>query len=274
MNSLLLAVAGGRKTQSIVDRCGAAPRGRRILVLTYTLANQQELTKRLQKLRPLEAQTDVEGWFSFLLGHWVRPYLPLQFAGRRLHGLNFHGDPGIYAVGAPRFLDNEGRAYRRHLAHLANDVNTASSGSVLDRLSRIYDEICIDEVQDLNGYDLEVLSALLQSRVELRLVGDVRQALLLTNTRDPKNKQYKGVKIKAWFEYQARKGLLEIEHEFTTWRCNPLIARFADTIFPTSWGFPRTVSRNTTTTGHDGVFAVATKYAAEYAKQFRPLCLR
>jgi len=118
------------------------------------------------------------GWFRFLMTHWVRPYLPLRFAEQRLRGLNFEGDPGMYAKGQGRFLDGEARAYRLHLAQLALEVSAASSGAVIDRLTRIYDEIHIDEVQDLNGYDLEILKALLGSPIDLSLVGDVRQALL------------------------------------------------------------------------------------------------
>jgi DNA helicase-2/ATP-dependent DNA helicase PcrA len=273
MNTLMLAVAGGRKTQSIVDRCAAAPAGRRILVLTYTIANQQELRTRLERLGPLEARVEVEGWFAFLLRHWVRPYLPSRFTGARLRGLNFDGDPG-YVAGIRRFLDSESRAYKRHLAQLALDVDEASVGASLNRLARIHEEIWIDEVQDLNGYDLEVLSALLASPIEPHLVGDVRQALLRTNPRDPKNQQYKGINIKTWFEQQAQSGWIEIKHASTTWRCNQRIADFADSIFPNSWGFSKTVSRNVALTGHDGVFAVASDHVGEYTQRFNPLCLR
>jgi DNA helicase II / ATP-dependent DNA helicase PcrA len=274
MNRLTLAVAGGRKTQSIVDRCLATPKGRQILALTYTQNNQREITSRLAPHRPLQAHIEVQGWFSFLLGHWVRPYLPTRFPGRRLHGLNFEGDPGWFAVGEKKFLDSEGRAYKRHLAQLAVETDQASSGAVLDRLSRIYEEIYIDEVQDLNGYDLEVLKALMASPIELNLVGDVRQALILTNVQDPKNKQYKGVNIKKWFEGHVSRGGLEILHESTTWRSNQIIADFADTIFDQTWGFDKTVSQNTAVTGHDGVFAVAPEYVSAYVARYRPLCLR
>jgi DNA helicase-2/ATP-dependent DNA helicase PcrA len=273
MNKLTLAVAGGRKTQSIVDECLAASPERSILVLTYTQVNQHELATRLARSGPPVARVDVQGWFSFLMGHWVRPYLPSVFPGRRLRGLNFEGDPGRYATSERRFLDDEERAYKRHLSHLALDTYASSAGAVLDRLSRIYDTIYIDEVQDLNGYDLEVLQAMLISTINLNLVGDVRQALLLTNAKDPRNKQYKGAKIVDWFQLQAKKGRLSIEHQNTTWRCNALIAAFADTVFG-SRSFPATVSANATTTEHDGVFAVATSDACQYLGDYEPLCLR
>ena len=274
MNKLTLAVAGGRKTQSIVDECQAAPADRRILVLTYTQHNQQELNQRLNQLRPLAAEVTVRGWFSFLMGDWVRPYLPRLFQGKRLRGLNFDGDPGIYVTGASRFLDSQNRCYKLHLAKLAVDVKTASNGAVLNRLSRIYDTIYIDEVQDLNGYDLDVIEALLQSPINLNLVGDIRQALLMTNVRDPRNKQYKGTAILKWFEQQVNQGTLEIEHQATTWRCNQPLASFADTIFSSSWGFPPTSSQNLSTSDHDGVFAVATEHVDAYVTKFNPLCLR
>jgi hypothetical protein len=214
------------------------------------------------------------GWFSFLLGCWVQPYLPAKFSDRHLYGLNFDGDPGQYAKGERRFLDADGRAYKLHLAQLALETNVASATAVLDRLGRIYHEIHVDEAQDLNGYDLEVLSTLMKSTVELHLVGDVRQALTHTNVRDPKNKQYKGVEIKRWFEMQAAAGLLDITDEFTTWRSNQAISDFADTVFDSSWGFHKTVSMNTAVTGHDGVFAVASQDVGDYVARFSPLCLR
>ena len=214
------------------------------------------------------------GWFSFLMGHLVRPYLPRLFTGSRLRGLNFEGEPSRYAKGRTRFLDGDSHAYKLHLAQLALETNAAAQGAPVDRLRRIYDVIYIDEVQDLNGYDLEVLLALIGSPIELHLVGDVRQAILKTNSKDPKNKQYKGVRIKDWFDKQARAGNLVIEHQNTTWRCNQAIAEFADSIFDSSWGFPTTESLNIATTNHDGIFLVTEADVLDYFQAFSPLCLR
>jgi DNA helicase II / ATP-dependent DNA helicase PcrA len=275
VNKLTLAVAGGRKTQSIVDRCVAAPRGRRILVLTYTQTNQRELAGRLAQHQPIEAEVEVQGWFSFLLGHWVRPYLPMKLPGQRLRGFIFDDDkPGRYAKGIARFLDSDGRAYKRHLSQLAVGVNTASAEAVIDRLSRIYHEIYVDEVQDLNGYDLNVLLTLMRSSIDLYLVGDVRQALIQTNVHEPMNHKYKGADIKKWFDAQKEAGYLTIDHQADTWRSNQVIADFADSIFGSSWGFAKTISKNTDITGHDGVFAIATGDVDAYIARYAPLCLR
>jgi DNA helicase II / ATP-dependent DNA helicase PcrA len=275
MNKLTLAVAGGRKTQSIVDRCVAAPRGRRILVLTYTLTNQRELTSRLARHQPIDAEVDVQGWFSFLLGHWVRPYIPMRLPGQRLRGFIFDDDkPHRLAKGTARYLDSEGRAYKRHLAQLAVEVNKESAEAVIDRLSRIYQEIYVDEVQDLNGYDLDALTTLIQSPIDLHLVGDVRQALIQTSIHEQRNEQYKGANMKRWVDIQAKVKLLDIDHQADTWRSNQISANFADSVFDNSWGFAKTQSKNTGITGHDGVFAVATRDVDAYVAQYRPLCLR
>lgn len=274
MNILTLAVAGGRKTQGVVEACASAEPGRRILVLTYTQANQRELKARLAAQPTLRSDVRVQGWFSFLMSHLIRPYLPRQFTGRRLHGLNFDGDPGLFAKGPSRFLDSAGDAYKLHLAQLAVMVNEAAGSAAIDRLSRMYDEIFIDEVQDLNGYDLEVLALLMDSPVTVSMVGDVRQALVLTNPREPKNKPFKGIAVKRWFEAQVTAGRLSIEHSATTWRSNQTVADFADAIFDPMWGFERTTSENHEVTGHDGVFVVDPVDVAAYLDLYQPMCLR
>lgn len=274
MNTLTLAVAGGRKTQSIVDSCASAKANRSVLVLTYTQRNQDELRNRLAACRPFAAMVEVSGWFGFLLNHCVRPYLPLALPGRRLRGLNFDGDPGLYATDEKRFLDGEGRAYKRHLARLAYITVEASKGAVLNRIARIFDEIWIDEVQDLNGYDLEILSLLMDSPADLRMVGDIRQAILQTNVEERKNKKYKGVNIKQWFDEKVKKGGLKVSHASTTWRCNQEIATFADSIFGGEWGFAPTDSENREDVAHSGIFALAIDDAEAYQRSYEPLCLR
>jgi hypothetical protein len=52
VNRLTLAVAGGRKASSIADACCQAGTEDRILVLTFTQANQRELSDRLAARGP------------------------------------------------------------------------------------------------------------------------------------------------------------------------------------------------------------------------------
>lgn len=276
MNRVVLAVAGSRKTQSIVDACAHGRSDKRRLVLTYTTSAQDDVEARLSRACARSVGSPpVVGWYTFLLHHWVRPYLPLLYPGRRLAGLNFEGkSEGVdYSTGAERFLDSKSRAYKRHLAKLAFEVARVSRRGVIDRLEHMFDEIYIDEVQDLTGFDLEILEALLRSSIQITLVGDVRQSLFNTNPQDPKHKKYRDLKMLDWFALQEQKRRLVIEHSNITWRCNPEVARFADTIFA-GHGFPETISRQTATSDHDGVFLVQRCHVDDYIAHFAPLCLR
>src|SRR5680860_1432399 len=138
----MLAVAGGRKTQSIIDACAnSGTDAERILTITYTLTGQRELGERLSRRFSPQPPPQTIGWWTFLMRHWVRPYLPRRFAGTRLQGFNFNGRPGRFAAGKPRYLDSEGRVYGASLAQLAFEVNEASDGAVIDRLSGLFGHI-------------------------------------------------------------------------------------------------------------------------------------
>lgn len=275
MNCATLAVAGSRKTQSIVEACSNGPTGVRRLALTFTQTGQAELEGRLRSACAPGAAPEVMGWYAFLLRHCVRPYLPLQFSDQRLRGLNFEGDPGRYASGVSRFFDAEGRAYRLHLSKLAYEVSKASKGAVVDRIAHIYDEIYIDEVQDLTGCDLHIVEQLMNAAgLDVHMVGDVRQSVFDTNPQDPNLKQYRGVNMLNWFELHQKSGLLEVAQNAVTWRANQLIASFSDTLFPATFTFDPTVSNQDQTTDHDGVFAIAEPDVPAYLQRFDPQPLR
>lgn len=273
-NYLTLAVAGARKTQSIVDHCATLPHNRRALVVTFTQTNQAELRSRLAKYAGDHPSITVMGWFMFLLRDFVRPFIPFKFAGERIHGFNFDGRPHRMAKGLRRFLDPSGAVYACELGRLAHELVEASNGVLLHRLECIYDEILIDEVQDLSSHDWEIIDVLLDSSLEVRMVGDVRQSVLATNPRSTKNKKYAYAEAVRWFREREARGKLTISDNATTWRCHPKIAEFSDTIFDSSWSFPTTESVNAIITGHDGVFLLRHKHVEEYVARFRPQCLR
>lgn len=269
-----LAVAGSRKTQSIVEHCAGLPVARRVLALSYTQKNQQELQDRLARQAGDHLNIEVLGWFTFLLRHFAKPFLPFLFQGERVKGFNFEGMPYRMAKGKARFLDKDGAVYRSELGRLAFELITASNGALIRRLEGIYDEILIDEVQDLSAYDWDILDALLISNIAIWMVGDIRQAVLATNGRSSKNKKYAYSDAINWFRTREKTGLITISESTVTWRCHPQIAAFSDLIFDLSWGFPGTVSKNETVTGHDGVFLIRGEHVAAYVSVYSPQSLR
>lgn len=275
-NHLTLAVAGSGKTQGIVDACSAAHPEERILVLTYTSTNQQELIERLGTQAGDHHNVEVSGWFSFLMGSFVRPYLPFAYPGQRLQGFDFKSAPqqGVANEEWNRYFNQHGEARKVHLAQLAHRVNEASENAPIRRLERVYSRIFIDEVQDLCGWDLEVLRLLMSSSVSLEMVGDVRQAIIVTNERETKNSPYKYMKIWDWFQKQEKAGRLSISHKIETKRCRPEIVSFADSLFSEEKGFQKTVSQNTSTSHHDGLYLVREADVDSYMQEFSPLLLR
>lgn len=275
-NHLTLAVAGSRKTQSIVDACAEADTSDRILILTYTTANQSELRRRLASSIGVHPNVEVAGWFSFLLGHFVRPFLPFSYPNKRLQGFDFTSEPQTYtsADSWTRYFNQHGEARKVHLPQLAVRTEKSSSGAGVRRLQRIFDRIFIDEVQDLCGYDLEVLKLLMNSLLPIEMVGDIRQAIMATNPREPKNKKFMFMGIWDWFRNEEKSGRLTISQQRETWRCAPAIALLADSLFGDEWDFESTVSRNDRSTEHDGIFLVKPQHLAAYMEVYSPLALR
>ena len=269
-----LAVAGSGKTQGLAEYCTALPRERRALALTFTQTNQAELRARIASIAGDRLRIGVVGWYAFLLRDFAKPFVPFMFPRRRILGFNFDGRPHRFAKGAARFFDAAGAVYACELGRLSNELATASEGALRRRLEGCYDEILIDEVQDLAAHDWDILDLLLESAVTITMVGDFRQAVLSTNPRSSKNKPYAYVAAVEWFSERVEEGRLAIEEENVTLRCYPEVAAFADSIYASTGLFADTVSRNHTTTGHDGMFWVHPDHAAAYVERFAPQCLR
>jgi len=212
------------------------------------------------------------GWYSFLIQHIIKPYLPDRYSGARVTGLHFveGQDPSTYRSGLDRYLDDEGRVYSTRVGKLAVDVLRASGGSAIDRLERLWDEIYIDEVQDLTGNDLDVVEALLASSIDITLVGDVRQSIYSTSRSDQKNKQYSGLEKVIWFRTLRDRGVCELTEITDTWRCRQEIVDLADSVLPARLAFPATMSHESTETGHDGVFVVSSTDVGAYVTQWKP----
>ncbi|KFE56489.1 UvrD-helicase domain-containing protein [Pseudomonas syringae] len=273
-NHLTLAVAGSRKTQGLVEHCSALPASRRVLVVTFTQRNQHELNERLSTYAGQQTNIEVMGWYTLLLRHFAKPFLPFAFPGRKVLGFDYEGFPHRFAKGWTRFFNRSGAVYASELSRLAHELIDLSEGALLFRLQSLYDEILVDEVQDLSGWDWDILKRLFDSPIDIRMVGDVRQSVLSTSPRTRKNKQYAYSQAINWFVEMQKQGSIEVEFRATTWRCCPGIAAFSDTIFDSEWGFPPTESLNLTETGHDGMYLIAPRHVMDYVELFNPRCLR
>ena len=278
MNLAILAPAGGRKTQIIIDMCADVAVPRKRAVITFTTSAQKTLIDRLLASDARSQMPTVMGWYTFLLDHIVRPYAApsvTKLHGSRVKGLAWvDGTLPRNLSGVDFYLNSAGDAYSERLGLLAAKTLKADGEAVIDRLERIFDEIYIDEVQDLRGNDLDVLDALIRSKIRVVLVGDVRQRLLSTSKSSRRHGEYDGLGLNNWFREMAEKELLNLQTIEETWRCCPEVIQFADQMF-TSGRFLPTKSKVAVPDGmHHGVWLLEEPYIDEYVRRFHPACYR
>lgn len=259
-----LAVAGSGKTAEIVEKIEAQPVGTASIALTFTRQAQAEIDTRIR--RGLVSDHETMGWYSFLTKHIVRPYLPTLFPGTLPRGLCFvQSAKQIPRLGGWRhYFNKDFEPYSVRLPLLAKKVLQTAGDAPIKRLERIYDNLYIDEFQDLGGNDLEVLEALMESNINMLFVGDARQALLSTSSSDRLHRDYRGVKVVDWFRAQEQADRCQIVPNDTTTRFNQRIADFSDLIHDPALALPPTHSKQTQITGHDGVFLVDEEHLDEY----------
>lgn len=271
-NKLIVAAAGSGKTTFLVDEA-LKTTDQNVLITTFTEANETEIKNKLiEKNKCVPGNVTVQTWFSALLQHGVRPYQN-HFFSYDIKGMNLVSSQSAQYVKEiyvkKHYFDKQGKIYSDKISKFLLKCNEASQGKVIDRLSRIYSYIFIDEVQDLSGYDLEFLKLLFNSDISTLLVVDPRQGTYSTSN-SAKNKQYSKSGILEFF--QGVSGI-EIDDQMLTvnHRSIPAICDLSNKLFPEH---PQTQSGNTNSTDHDGVFLVKQKDVDHYLSQYQPMQLR
>jgi DNA helicase-2/ATP-dependent DNA helicase PcrA len=270
-NLAIIAGAGARKTQTIID--GAlADTSRRTLITTYTNENLRQIEARIRAIAgAVPPHVRLRTWFSLLLNDGVRPYQSavLDRVGV-VKGLNVVSRRPLYAKkGTSAFyLDKGDRVYTTEAAAFACAADERSDGRVLRRLAAIFDQIFIDEMQDLVGYDLDFLDLLLQAPIALTMVGDPRQYILSTGTTT-KNKKYRGKGMLAWLD--ARVTHCARQDSNDSYRCNQAICDFASALFPS---LPAIHSATTAASPHEGIHLIETSQLTDYVERHKPHVLR
>ena len=284
INKLIIAAAGSGKTTFLVNKALEQKEGK-VLITTYTQANEAEIRKKIIEINKcIPENVTVQTWFSFLLQHGVKPFQGNLFE-KKIKGLILvNSQSGLKAYTKSKqpiyfgeekefekyYFSNGLKIYSDKLSKFVFRCNEKSDGSVIDRLARIYNHIYIDEVQDLAGYDLELLKLLFKCSSDILLVGDPRQGTYSTNSSS-KNKKFKKSEIIHFFEDAS----MDIETDqtslLTNYRCNPQICDLSNKLFA---DFQSTTSGNNTITEHDGVYFIKEEDIETYLQEHKPVQLR
>lgn len=290
-NKLCMAGAGSGKTHKVItESIAEINRGGKVLVVTYTTSNQQELRRRF--LEVFGAHSDrfvVKGLFSFYLEDMVRPYQQALFA-QRIDGICFNQrnphmkpDSTFMLPGYAEQLDDKSynpkhfltscktKAHTGFLAKLASRIMKATKNSAAVRLGEIYTRVFFDEVQDLVGWDYEVLKGLDKVMpTPITCVGDFRQTVYET-TFGQKAPKTAAEKIAAFKSMGFEDESLTLNR-----RCIQPICDVADAVHIGAYAATESAVKKVPTefVHHIGIFIVRESDVAEYIKVFDPMVLR
>lgn len=271
----LLAVAGSGKTESIIKRCIDEPKRR--LIVTYTTNGQREVENRLrQKVAQgeLKEPPEVMGWYKFLIENFLKPYLPVSKFARTYKGFHKDYDPGDRAPRNIRYFDPEGRVGGELLGYVAAEIERNTKGLPISRLEEIFEEIVIDEAQDLAASDLFILERILRSQVDLYMVGDLRQIVYETTKKDRKYSQFRGLKKIDWIHEQEKEGRLLLTQQTVNYRsCQPIVS-LANQVFAPGLGLEPAESGREKACGHHGIFYIREDQVEIYKALYDPMALR
>ncbi|MBK5143148.1 UvrD-helicase domain-containing protein [Budviciaceae bacterium BWR-B9] len=286
MNKVIIASAGAGKSTFIVSEAlQAAASGKRILITTFTEACRDEINaKIIKKNGCVPSNLYVITWFSFLIKHWIRPYQGCLF-DHDIKGMilcNSKSGEKPFKVreiitvywGEKDFrqyyFSPDFKVYSDKMAKLSLRCEEASDGNIIKRLRSCFDEIYVDEVQDLAGYDLEILQKLFESPIKITLVGDPRQATYSTVNTE-KNAKYKKAAIVNFFADKTPDVSLDDKMLNENFRCFHEINDFANKLYPK---FAPSISNVRDVSGHDGVYLLPEKLLSHYLEIYTPVQLR
>ena len=269
-NILILAAAGSGKTTYIVKQA-LNIKNQKVLITTYTIQNKREIEKKFIEIKGcIPANITIQTWFSFLLQHGVKPYKNSLYRGN-IEGFCFTNNiPNNYVKKNDverYFFTKNHLIYSLRLSEFAFECNKKSNNLVMDRISKIYNYIFIDEAQDLAGYDFLFIEELMKE-TNMTLVGDLRQRTYKT-TNQTKNKSFN---IKSYFEQEDKKINIEINTTILqkNYRSCAYICSFSDRIYP---DYPKTEPNTLIKNNHMGIFLIQEEDLEKYLESFNSIQL-
>lgn len=285
MNKLIIAAAGSGKTTHLVKEALKVADSK-VLITTYTEANEKEIKKKFYDFNGgIPKNITIQTWFSFLIQHGVKPYqsaiynckvkgllLVNKKSGFRHYSKN--GQPIYFGESDPEnyYFSKSQCIYSDKLSKFVVKANELTDGRVIKRIGKIYSHIFIDEIQDMAGYDLDIIKLLFHLDSNILLVGDPRQVTYHTHY-ETKYGKYTDGNIVDFIKYECSGCSVEIDDNTLniTYRNNKFICDFANSIYSE---FKPCECIEHQSTGHDGVFFVSPSDVDSYLSIYHPIQLR
>ena len=292
-NSFIISAAGSGKTTLLIEEA-LSVQDANVLITTFTNTNEKEIRdKILKKKKYIPSNITVQTWFSFLLQHGLRPYQGAMSDDLFSEKIGFYlieGKSGLRYYDKSRtpiywgednfsrfYFTKDLKIYSDKISKFVYECNKKVGNEVINRLTRIYPYILIDEVQDLAGWDLELLKLFFQSSSRILMVGDPRQGTYSTNDSS-KHKQYRGGGISNFITDKCRKDSCTIDTTALnrSHRNNRQICEFASRLYPEYAQCEPCDCQECRENipDHQGVFLVKEADVEHYRARVKPIILR
>lgn len=279
-NIIRIEAAGAGKTYNIckeaLERAGNAESNKRVLLLSYTNRGVDAIKTEVceQNLGVIDSKIDIMTWYRFILNELVKPYQSVIFGINEVKSIDFtdaYSKVNYGKIGTKgRYITSNGNVKSKELAELVLQINKKSQGKVMNRLSRVYSHIFIDEVQDMAGYDLDIIETLMYSDIEVICVGDNKQSTFKTNNAI-RNKSKSGTKIWDFFQKLILEDVVEVQKNLISRRFNQEICSFANLVYPNENNIGTSMNEKT---GHDGIILINKNDVKKYYNYYRPTVLK
>lgn len=164
----MFAVAGSGKTTYILESlCD----NKRALIITYANNNLQNLRDGLlKKYGYFPSNISIMSYYNFLYSFCYRPFLSRNLGAK---GINWNPNPNTFTTNDGRYIDRYKRLYSNRIAKLIEIKDALKD--VNDRISKYFDTLYIDEIQDFAGNDFNFLKSIVKSKIDILFVGDFYQ---------------------------------------------------------------------------------------------------
>ncbi|WP_151816714.1 UvrD-helicase domain-containing protein [Acinetobacter junii] len=290
MKKLMIAAAGAGKTTFLVQEA-LKVKDRKILITTFTDENVREIKKKFIDINGfIPHNIHIKGWFSFLLQDCLKPYQCVlnEELFRKKVGFNYwtEGQSGLRFRSKIRpvywgeqdffkyFFDSHFSIYSDKISKFIVRIYEKNNELIFQRLAKIYSYIFIDEIQDLAGYDLDIIKNLYLSVENVIAVGDPRQTTYSTH-HSQKYEKYSQGKISNFFSENLHH-ICEID-EVTlckSHRNESIICHVSSLLFPDLTPSESCECCDDSHIDHLGVFYIPESKKLNYLEKYKPIQLR
>lgn len=281
-NKLILAGAGTGKTTYIVNE--ALKNTERVLITTFTIKCRDEIKDKILEINGyIPKNIIIQTWFSFLLEHGIYPYKK-SLNITKVNGLCFvDGKSGFRYLTQNKkpvyygekdfkkyYFDDLDRIYSDKISKLVLKIDDASKGLVFSRINKVFKKIYIDEVQDMVGYDLEIIKRMANFDNKLIIVGDPRQNVYNTHC-DSKYTKYSNGKIDLFVKKECSNFVIDDTTLHICRRCHKDIVDFCNIYYKE---YIALESLEKPFEECQGVYVVRTRDLEDYLTKYKPVQLR